>query len=397
MENKINYNWDFFEDIYENTLRKGQTFSYEMGAIIQKELEKMYKQREEWLKNKKQKQKEVHFMPWVETKLMAVYSVEDASEPTVLYQYFADEGVEEYWTRGIDMFDKVEIDGTEVSVSSIDANNGTYQLGNGEHTIAYTLKDPTFIGVEYDEETGGIRRLGALFSVCTSLTSIDIPNSVTWIGNDVFQFCNGLKSITIPNSVTSISSGAFQYCSSLTSIVIPSGVTSIGNDAFQYCISLTSITVDTNNTVYDSRNNCNAIIEKSTNTLIQGCNNTIIPNGVTSIGEGAFAGCDGLITITIPNSVTSIGSNAFQNCTNLTDVTIGSGVTSIGSNAFNGCTSLTSITCNATTAPTIQFNTFTNVKTNGTLTVPIGSSGYDVWMGTGDYYLGKYSWTKVEQ
>ena len=122
-----------------------------------------------------------------------------------------------------------------------------------------------------------------------------------------------------------------------------------------------------------------------------------IPDSVTSIGQYTFAACTSLTRVTIPSSVTSIGSNAFSGCTSLTSVTIPNSVTSIGSDAFHNCTSLTSVTVEATTAPTIQNNTFSNIKTNGTLIVPSGSSGYDVWMGTGNYYLGKYNWTKVEQ
>jgi hypothetical protein len=89
--------------------------------------------------------------------------------------------------------------------------------------------------------------------------------------------------------------------------------------------------------------------------------------------------------------------SAFDGCSKLTNVTIGSGVESISNYAFRDCSSLTSITSNATTAPTIKNDTFSNVGTGGTLTVPSGSSGYDVWMGTGNYYLGKYNWTMVEQ
>jgi hypothetical protein len=235
------------------------------------------------------------------------------------------------------------------------------------------------------------------FNGCRSLTSIDIPNSVTSIGGYAFDTCSSLTSIDIPDCVTSIGDYAFYQCISLTSCTIGSGVTSIGNSAFNNCSGLTSMTVDSNNSFYDSRNNCNGIINTSTNTLIAGCKNTVIPNNVTSIDGSAFYGCSGLTSIVIPDSVTSIGNYAFYNCSSLTSCTIGSGVTSIGSWAFRSCSSLTSIVSNAVTAPTIQSNTFQSVKTGGTLTVPQGSSGYDVWMQNANYYLGLYNWTKVEQ
>ena len=155
--------------------------------------------------------------------------------------------------------------------------------------------------------------------------------------------------------------------------------------------------MNSGNTVYDSRNNCNAIIETATNTLIAGCQNTVIPNTVTSIGQYAFGYCSGLTNVVIPNSVTSIGDSAFQSCNGLTSVTIPDSVTTVGNFAFFMCSGLINITSLATTAPTIQTSTFRDIKTGGTLTVPSGSTGYNTWMGNGNYYLGKYNWTKVEQ
>ena len=162
-----------------------------------------------------------------------------------------------------------------------------------------------------------------------------IPNSVTEIGNFAFDCCDSLTSIVIPNSVTEIGHYAFYSCDSLTSIDIPNSVIEIGYGVFESCSGLTSIVVESGNPTYDSRNNCNAIIETADNTLIYGCKNTTIPNSVTTIDDYAFYNCDGLTSIDIPDSVTEIGSSAFSGCTGLTGINIPNSVTAIGGNAFN--------------------------------------------------------------
>ena len=209
-----------------------------------------------------------------------------------------------------------------------------------------------------------VTSIGDFAFVQSGLTSVTISNGVTSIGNSAFQQCRGLTSVTIPNSVTSIGEGAFS-ATSLASVTIPSSVTSIVNNPFTGCPNLTQIIVEDNNPVYDSRDNCNAIIETKSNKLVASSPTTIIPNSVTAIGNFAFAGYNqssvaipnsvtsigdyafggsSITTLEIPNSVTSIGVSAFTACENLTSLIIPYGVTSISYATFEGCPNLTSVT-----------------------------------------------------
>ena len=188
----------------------------------------------------------------VETRLIATYNVTDASEPILIYGYYDEEGGEEYWITGADLFTNAEIDGTDVPIEDLDAAKGMYQFSEGEHIAKFTLKDATSVENAFYECVNlasvtipdSVTSIGEYaFGDCTGLTSVTIPNSVTSIGDDAFDGCSGLTSVTIPDSVTSIDTQAFCHCKGLTSVTIGSGVTSIGSGAFRLCTSLISVTV----------------------------------------------------------------------------------------------------------------------------------------------------------
>ena len=269
-------------------------------------------------------------------------------------------------------------------------DNIYYNLNNDDKTASVTnTTNNKYVGniiipesITYSGTTYSVTSIGDnAFRRSLWLTSVTIPNSVTSIGDNAFGGCSGLTSVTVDknngtydsrdNCNAIIETSTNNLIVGCKNTIIPSSVTYIGKYAFDGCSGITSVTVDKNNGTYDSRDNCNAIIDTSTNTLIVGCKNTIIPNSVTSIGNSAFYGCTGLTSVTIPNSVTSIGDRAFSGCSGLTSVTIGNSVTSIGDGAFEYCWRLINLVSLAVEPPTCGIGAFKYVdKTSCKLLVP---------------------------
>lgn len=213
--------------------------------------------------------------------------------------------------------------------------------------------------------------------ICYNLNHETKEASVTFNGNKnkTKGYENNITiptNITIDNElykVTSIGEEAFSHCKNLTSITIPNSVTSIDEGAFFYCQNLISINVDKGNKIYDSRNDCNAIIHTATNKLVMGCKKTIIPNTVTCIGRCAFEHCHGLTSITIPNSVTKFEHAAFKGCVGLTSITIPNRMKSIGEFAFEYCFGLTSVII-PNSVESIEDNAFFCCEELSSITLP---------------------------
>lgn len=228
--------------------------------------------------------------------------------------------------------DDFEVDGILYSI--ISPSEKTVMVTCGiEYTGCVDIPSTvTYNGIAYSVTVIG----DDAFESCTGLEKVTIPNSIISIWENAFCGCTGLKSIEIPNSVTSIENTAFYDCSALSSITIGSNVKNIGRLAFYGCSGIENITVDAENKYFDNRNNCNAVIEKASNMLILGCKNTIIPNGIKSIGAFSFYEC-GIKEVAIPEGVEDIKEGAFAFCPELTFVKIPGSIKNIEDGAFYGC------------------------------------------------------------
>ena len=275
-------------------------------------------------------------------------------------------------------------------VSSVFSNYVVYQ---GSHfrvdDIFYISNDFRNLYVTRDFEMGDV--VASYSGDVTIPETVEIEGSIyTVIGIEGYTFISpDVTSVVLPNTLHYIGNYAFQG-SGISEMYIPASVNDIGESVFLNCSNLASISVDPDNTVYDSRDDCNAIIETRTNTLLTGCQNTVIPISVTSIGENSFNSCTGLTTMVIPNTVTNIGFAAFYGCSALSSVEIPNSVVKIDNLAFDYCTALTSVVI-PNSVTTIGNRAFEGCRSLKSVVLPNGLTRINT-----DVFCGCYALESIE-
>lgn len=255
-------------------------------------------------------------------------------------------------------------DNDDLTEIRVESGNPVYDSRNNCNAIIETGSGTLVVGCANTEIPEDIKAIGDYaYHYCKNIASITIPESVTYIGKNAFRYCMSLTSIDLPKNITLIDECAFEGCWSLQSVTLPKSLVELGESAFAetklesvtipanvkiihknpFPSSLTSIVVDSKNPYFDSRDNCNGIMDKMTNTLVLGCAKTVIPQSTLAIGDYAFSGCDALRDIDIPSNVKTIGYNAFCWCDELQKIEIPEGVTELKSYAFAWCNHLTTV------------------------------------------------------
>lgn len=257
----------------------------------------------------------------------------------------------------------------------VDPENEKFDSRDNCNGIVLTKSDKLIIACKKTVVPNTVKIVGFGSFADIDIESVDIPNSVKRIEGGAFWCCDKLKHLTLGDSLEIIENGGISSCDQIEEIYIPKSLISIGIQPFYSCNGLKSLIVDPENEIFDSRENCNAIIVTETNELVKGCDNTVLPTSIRSIGREAFLGCEGIQSVVIPDSVTSIGYNAYYSCSNLDSLVLPAALKTIGSSAFCGCGRIKTIHCFATTPPECADNAFSSMYSiydNAILYVPFG-------------------------
>ena len=229
---------------------------------------------------------------------------------------------------------------SSLSKLTVDSKNTAYNSNGNCNAIIHTASDSLIAGCRSTVIPSNVRSIGPFaFMGCSQLVEMNVPSSVKIIGENAFAGCSNLKSINLSDEVTTISNNAFKDCVVLERFYLPEATTTLGEKVLYNCPKLEEIVVSNNNEHFDSRNNCNAIINTETNSVIYGCSKTVLPSNVSIIASYAFS-YSGITEVVLPENINTVSENAFYNCADLTTVVILNKNIIILSNGFKDCSSI---------------------------------------------------------